>query len=68
MHFQKIGNNKKNSVKMGLEIISYRAPQFWNLVLTKIKNTPYLSIFKEKTKSWYLAIVHAGYSKHTLQM
>ena len=30
-HFQKIANTRKNSVKMGLETISYRAPQLWNL-------------------------------------
>ena len=29
-HFQKIANSRKNSVKMGLETISYRAPQLWN--------------------------------------
>ena len=52
-HFQKFANTKKNSVKMGLETITYRAPQLWNLVPTKIKDTPSLSIFKEKIKSWY---------------
>ena len=52
-HFQKIANSKKNSVKMGLETISYRAPQLWNLVPTEIKDAPSLSIFKEKIKSWY---------------
>ena len=38
---------------MGLETITYRAPQLWNLVSTEIKNAPSLSIFKEKIKSWY---------------
>ena len=52
-HFQKFANTKKNSVKMGLETITYRAPQLWNLVSTEIKNAPSLSIFKEKIKSWY---------------
>ena len=52
-HFQKIANSKKDSVKMGLETISYRAPQLWNLVPTEIKDAPSLSIFKEKIKSWY---------------
>ena len=51
--FQKIANTKKNSVKMGLEIISYRAPQLWNLVPTEIKDAPSLSTFKEVIKSWY---------------
>ena len=52
-HFQKFANTKKNSVKMGLETITYRAPQLWNLVPTEIKDVPSLSIFKEKIKSWY---------------
>ena len=52
-HFQKFANTKKNSVKMGLETITYRAPQLWNLVPTEIKDAPSLSIFKEKIKSWY---------------
>ena len=52
-HFQKFANTKKNSVKMGLETITYRAPQLWNLVPTDIKDAPSLSIFKEKIKSWY---------------
>ena len=52
-HFQKIANSKKNSVKMGLETIAYRAPQLWNLVPTEIKDDPSLSIFKGKIKSWY---------------
>ena len=31
-NFQKIPNTKKNSVKMGLQTISYRAPQLWDLI------------------------------------
>ena len=50
-HFQKIANHKKNSVKMGLETISYRACQLRNLVPVEIKQT--LSIFKEKIKAWH---------------
>ena len=38
---------------MGLETITYRVPQVWNLVPTVIKNDPSLSIFKEKIKSWH---------------
>ena len=38
---------------MGLETITYSAPQLWNLVPTEIKDTLSLSIFKEGTKSWY---------------
>ena len=52
-HFQKFTNTKKNSVKMGLETITYREPQLWNLVPTEIKDAPSLSIFKKKIKSWY---------------
>ena len=51
-HFQKIANTKKNSVKMCLETISYRAPQLWNLVPTDIKDALSLSTFKKKIKSW----------------
>ena len=53
IHFQKIANTKKNSVKMGLEKICYRAPQLWNLVPTDIKDALPLSTFKKKIKSWY---------------
>ena len=52
-HFQKFANTKKNSVKMGLETITYRAPQLWNLVPTEIKDAPSLSIFKDKIRSWH---------------
>ena len=38
---------------MGLETITYRAPQLWNLVPTEIKDAPSHSIFQEKIKSWY---------------
>ena len=50
---RKINYTKKNSVKMGLETISYRAPQLWNLVPTDIKDALSLSTFKKKIKSWY---------------
>ena len=52
-HFKKLSNTKKNSVKMGLETITYLAPQLWNLTPTEIKDAPSLLIFKEKIKSWY---------------
>ena len=52
-HFQKIANTKKNSVKTGLETISFRAPQLWNLVPTDIKVALSLPTFKKKIKSWY---------------
>ena len=50
---KKFADSKKNSVKMCLETISYRAAQLWNLVPTEIKDTLSLSIFKEKIKLWY---------------
>ena len=31
----------------------YCAPQLWNLVPTEIKDTPFLSTFKKKIKSWH---------------
>ena len=49
-HFQKIANTKKNSVKIGLEAISYQVPKLWTLFLTEIKDAPTLSTFKEKIK------------------
>ena len=52
-HFQKFANTKKNSLKMGLETITYHEPQLWNLVPTEIKDASSLSIFKKKIKSWY---------------
>ena len=52
-HFQKNANTKKNIVKMGLETISYCVSQLWNLVPTEIKDSPFLSTFKEKIKSWH---------------
>ena len=51
--FQKFSNTKKNSLKMGLETISYHASRLWNLIPTVIKDAPSLSIFKEKIKSWF---------------
>ena len=52
-NFQKIANTKKNLVKMGLETISYRVPQLWNLVPTNIEDALSLSTFKKKIKPWY---------------
>ena len=52
-HFQKIANTKKSSVKVVPETITYRSPQLWNLVPTKIKDAMSLSTFKEKIKSWH---------------
>ena len=38
---------------MGLETISYREPQLWNLVPTDIKNALSLLTLKKKSISWY---------------
>ena len=65
-HFQKIVNTKKNSVKMGLETISYHVPQLWNLVPTDIKNALSLSTFKKKIKSWYCDSCPCRLCKRTL--
>ena len=35
-------------IKMGLETITYRAPQLWNLVPTDIKDAPSVSILKKR--------------------
>ena len=48
---------------MGLETISYRALQVWNLVPTEINDALTLSTLTEKIKS----IVNVGYAEHTLQ-
>ena len=49
--FQKIANNRKNLVNMGLEVMSYRATQLRNLVPVEIKQSPSLSILIEKIKT-----------------
>ena len=36
-HFQKLANTKKNSVKMGIETITYRGPPLLNLVPTELR-------------------------------
>ena len=50
-YFQTLANTTENSVKIGLETISYRASQLWNLFLTEIKDVLSLSKFKEKINS-----------------
>ena len=44
---------QKSSVKVDLGTIFHCAPQLWNFCLTDIKDTPSLSIFKEKLKPWH---------------
>lgn len=38
---------------MGMETISYRASQLWNLIPGKIKQSHSLSILKEKIRIWH---------------
>ena len=40
------------TVYFGTEIISYLAPQLWELIPSEIKSAKSLNIFKEKIKSW----------------
>ena len=42
----------EKTTKMGLETISYRGPQLWNLVPQEIKESASFSIFKDKIKKW----------------
>ena len=51
---------------MGLETISYRVLQLWNLVRTEIKDAPSLSTLKENIKSWHCGNCQVGFAKHTL--
>ena len=54
----------KKTVKMNLETISYRAPEFWNLVPAEIKQSTSLSTFKEK-RHGTAAIVLVVYTRVT---
>ena len=40
------------TVYFGTEIISYLAPQLWELIPSEIKSAKSLNIFKAKIKSW----------------
>ena len=51
--FPKNNLYQKSSVKVDLGTIFHCAPQLWNFCLTDIKDTPSLSIFKEKLKPWH---------------
>ena len=51
-NFQQLARSTKKSTKMGLETISYRGPQLWNLVPQEIKESASFLIFKDKIKKW----------------
>ena len=50
MNFRQLASSTKNTTKMGLETISYRGPQLWNLVPREIKESPSFLLFKDKIK------------------
>ena len=39
-------------MNFGIETISYRGPQLWNLIPDKIKSEPTLELLKKKTRKW----------------
>ena len=46
---------------MGLQTISYREPQLWNLLLSEIRNSPTLSIKRrENMELWSVHVASAG--------
>ena len=51
-NFQQLASYMKKTTKMGLETISYRGSQRWNLVPQEIKESPSFLIFKGKIKTW----------------
>ena len=51
-NFQQLASSTKKTTKLGLETISYRGPQLWNLVPQKIKELASFFIFKDKIKKW----------------
>ena len=53
---------------MGLETITYCAPQLWNLVPTEIKDAPSYQYSRRKYSHGTVTTVHVGYAKLTLPM
>ena len=51
-NFQQLATSTKKTAKMGLEKISYRGLQLWNLVAQEIKKSSTFLIFKDKIKKW----------------
>ena len=50
------GNNvltrpRVNSVRYGIETVSFLAPKIWDILLNNIKDSESLDIFKRKTKN-----------------
>ena len=50
--FQELFTLTKNTVNFGIETISDRGPQLWNLIPNNIKSEPTLELFKKKIKKW----------------
>ena len=53
-NFQQLASFTKKTTKLGLETISYRGPQLWNLVPQEIKEVASFLIFKDKIKLFKL--------------
>ena len=47
-NFQKLASSTKKTTKIGLETISYRGPQLWNLVRQEIKESTSFLYLKTK--------------------
>ena len=50
--FQEMRQQTVRTVRYGLEIALYRAPQLWSLVPTDLKSAPNVIQFKSKIKHW----------------
>ena len=46
--FQELSTSAKNTMNFGIETISYRGPQLWNLIPDKIKSEPTLELLDKK--------------------
>ena len=49
---QELSISTKDTMNFGMETISYRGPQLWNLIPDKIKSEPSLELLKKKTRKW----------------
>ena len=50
--FQEHATSTKNIVSFGMETISYRGLQLWNLIPNNIKSEPTLGLLKKKIRKW----------------
>ena len=50
--FQKMRQQKVRTIRYGLEIALYRAPQLWSLIPVDLKSLPNVNLFKSKIKYW----------------